>query len=719
MKRNTLYAFFVTLALVFSGCGSNSLEDATGSGSATPTTGNITTSLQSITIDKNSGNALANVNVASTYASTVVATLSSMDITLGGCPLVSGSVVANPSTVTLDENASTKDVVLSGTMTDPTCIPTSYQLTGTNRLLENGETSIESLATDVIAIQESAITIEDSSQVTLSVVTQRLDINESGVSENITIRVLKGQVGEAGQNVIITDVSSVLGSFDSSTATSDAAGDAVFTYTSPSTIVDNNMTVEFCLEENTSICDTAAINLTTSAIVEPEEVIDNINYFITYVPNNGVNNLALGTVNNAIVTLVDKDTNEAIPSERVKSITVTSRDLSILKLAKESGGVPGASISVEDRNAISVLMTADKLNSGLAVIEIIIEYENLNGITKTRGQLFSVAVLSGEATAFSINDAGVGYNFETKQFEHKFIVQATDASSNPISTTGYINVSAMASFAKDASGREILYGRHSGGISATLTPNAGTATLELTGDAPFSTTNIKENRAFVAVFGDVETYEANGKWNLDEIISGNTLSFSNEYYGEAYNNLGMAVGYNYRDKVCTSTFEESVVVVDSTDGTYLLDENGQAFVTLKYDSYMIGKRAMILVNMTGLNPNTGEVQRSGEVHERTLSFNLPLKGDTISVPAGATNFPVGIWGTIDTGTEDEWGVYNSTFSCTLDLSEVLIVSGSYTQNDPASCDDNGRAFIGLMVNSTGLDGSVTFKDCQVDSERLF
>ncbi|HFQ61286.1 MAG TPA: hypothetical protein ENK39_03175 [Epsilonproteobacteria bacterium] len=721
MKRKMIYAFMVTLALILSACGGNSIEDATtGQVPTTPdtnSTGKITTALQGITIDKNTGDVAANIVVTSTYDNTVIATLDKMDLTLGGCTLVGGSVQANPDSITLNTTNPSRNVVLSGKMTDSNCIPTSYQLSATNTLVDNnGKTTVENFIAPSQSVNLSQITINDSSILSLSVATKQLDINESGVENNITVNVLQGSVGAANKNVKITSLSGIIGSFVAQSVVSDAAGDAVFTYTSPNPIVDSNFTVEFCLEDNTSVCDTAKINLTTGEIVTPPEAIDNINYFITFLPNGGVNNLALGTRNNAIVTLIDKDSKVAIPNERIKSITVTSRDASVLKLTPEGGGTPATNIAFgSNRNNVSVLLTADDQNSGLAIVEVIIEYTNLNGVLKTRGQLFSVAVLSGAPTAFSINDDGVGYNANTKQFEHKFIVQATDASGNPIATTGFINVSAMASFAKDATGREILYGRHSGGVSATLSPNSGKATLDLIGLAPFNTSNIKLNRAFVAIFGDVETYEANGKWDIENIISGNTLDLSNEYQGGAHTGLGMAVGYNFRDKFCTSGFEESVVVVDSTDGSYRLDEKGQAFVTLKYDSYMVGKRAMILVNMTGLDPNTGKVLRTGEVHEQTLKFHDFLKGITVSVKGGETK-TFRLWGVITTGTGDTHALINSRFSCTETVGTDNISVISRTFSDPTSCVSGGQAFIDYTITTvTGEDGSFVLSECRPDN----
>jgi hypothetical protein len=278
-----------------------------------------------------------------------------------------------------------------------------------------------------------------------------------------------------------------------------------------------------------------------------------------------------------------------------------------------------------------------------------------------------------------------------------------------------INVSAMASFAKDAAGREMLYGRHSLGVSATLTPTNGKAMLELVGIAPFNTTDIKLNRAYVAIFGDVETYEANGKWSIESIVSGNTLNLNNRYQGSAHAGLGMAIGYNFRDKICTSGYEESVVVVDSSDGTYTLDEKGQAFVTLKYDSYMIGKRAIILVNMSGFNPNTGKILRTGETHQRTLRFHEYMQGKTVSVKGGQTiNFRHN--GIITTGSVDNFALVDSVFSCdeSEGTSNIRIISK--VNNDPTSCVNGGAAYIDYSITTqTGEDGSLTLSKCRPSS----
>ncbi len=726
MKKSIFAAAITSLVLLLSGCGGNMYPDGDNNGTSgegnNTSLSKITTTLQKLTIDKSNGSISADIELDSSYEDPIKVTLNDLMLKLEPCELVQNSVKSSPESVTLDSRSPSKMVSVAAKLKDPSCVPNSYQLTGKQELDDNGSKITSNFDGTKKSIDADKILVMDSNALSLVVATKRLDINESGAQKDIVVNVLRGIVGEANKKVKISNISDIVGTFASSDATSDRAGDALFKYTAPDPIVDKSFDVKFCLEENSSVCDTAKINLTNGVIAPPP--IDNINYLIKFEPNGGANNLALNSRNNAVVTLIDKDTGEAIDSSRIKSIKVISRDTSVLKLTPEGGGNPASTVVFgKGRNKVSVLLTADDQNSGLAVLEVEITYDNLNGVEKTRAQLFSVAVLSGAPTAFSINSDGVSYNFNTKQFEHKFIIQATDASGNPVSTTGVINVAAMASFAKDANGREMLYGRYAkqnDGISATLTPDGDKAKIEITGISPFDEAHIKTKRAFVAVFGDVETYEANGKWNLESILSTSSLSLSNRYTGQAQSGLGMAIGYNYRDKFCTSDYQESVVVVDSSDGQYMLDSSGKAVVVLKHDAYMIGKRAAILVNMTGLNPNTGEVLRMGESHFVTLSSFEGLAGKTITVPKTASNYPVGIYGKILTGTDDTYWLRNSTFTCGFDLQNVTIDPNSIVRNDPASCDQE-VAFLEMNVTiaDSTKDGSVTFKNCQVNDEGNF
>ncbi len=515
------------------------------------------------------------------------------------------------------------------------------------------------------------------------------------------------------------------GALDKMQSTTDNNGIAIFKYSAPTSISGYlTFNISFSIEESSGASAVVSFVYNTDDNNESNDtIVDKTNYFIDFEPQDGRYNLPLGMKEKANIRLIDKDNNSTIPDSQVKQITIESSDTSILKLASEAGGIAEKKIVFDNDNDVAFMMIADENNAGYATLNIKIEYVNTNGAENTIEYTYAIAVLTSEPTAFSINDAGIGYNFETKQFEHKYIIQAVDNRGNRISTPGVISAYAMASFAKDDRDIEILYGRFAKddyNISATLESVSDKGMLTLYGANPFDSSKINYNRAFVAVFGDVETYQANGMWNIESKEADNVLKLSNEYYGKTFEGLGMAIGYNYRDKICTSDYQESVVYVDSTDGKYLLDKDGKTFVTLKFDPYMIGKRVAILVNMTGYDPNTEKLARSGEVHFVTESFSSYLKGDTISVPQGEHNYLVGIWGVIDTGTEDAWSVVNSTFSCDIELNNLKIVGGPY-RNDPASCDNDGRAFLNYTVSTIDdtKSGSITFQKCQVDDAGRF
>jgi hypothetical protein len=177
----------------------------------------------------------------------------------------------------------------------------------------------------------------------------------------------------------------------------------------------------------------------------------------------------------------------------------------------------------------------------------------------------------------------------------------------------------------------------------------------------------------------------------------------------------LAIGYNYRDKICTNTYEEAVVYIDSADGKYTLDEDGKAVVVVKHDAYMIGKRIMLMVNMTGLNPNNNQVLRSGEVHETTLRFHKPLIGATFSVGKGETK-TVTLLGTIDTGVDtDRWALINSNFSCKVKKDNVNILS--FSENNVTDC-NTPRAFLQYTITTVdnNKEGSLTLSECTPDDE---
>jgi len=714
MYKKILYTLFLSLALVFSACGSNEKEDgfsASGAG-GTDTSVKITSSIQTMAIDKSSGNFSANITIFSGYVGDV--TLTGLKSVLNDCKLVPASESSDPTVVTLVAGSKSKEVKITGTLVDPSCVPSSYSLSGEQSL--NGTTNTTPFNTKNTTIPNSLISSENLNNLKLEVLDKRIDMNETSILKPIRLRVIKGKVGAKNKKIkLMTAISS--GSMHANVVETDTSGDAIFNYTSPAIMVDENMTVKFCLEEDLAVCDTMTIILTTSKIVPPIDLIDDINYLITFKPKGGANNLQVGSRNNAIVSLIDKDTQKAIPSNRIKSITVSSKDTSVLKLTPEGGGEPSGSLNIKNRNDIAVLLTADERNAGLAIIQVIIEYTNRNGVPRTRGQLFAVSVLSGPATAFTINSTGISYDAVEQWFSHGYKITAVDKYGNKINTKSTISVSVMAGYSKDNNGERMTYGKYNvSKASGILKPVSGKASLELVGLSPFD--SIDQDRDFVAVFGDVKTYEANGKWDIESIDSSNTLSLRNKYYGGEYKNLGIAVGHNYRQELCSETYAESTVIVDSSNGKYQLDEHGEAKVNIKFPPYMVGKKVLMLVNSISFNPTTGKTLRAGEVKSIALNSFQGIKGTTISVKKG-TNKSVRLSGTILTGSEDSFALLDSTFHCgTRSLNNIRILEEK--RNEIGNCNES-RAYIDfkLTTENPEEDGTLTLGDCFADSEFRF
>ena len=733
MKKNCIYTFIIAIGLILSACGSNSKPDGIGGDNAS---GKIITSLQKITIDRTNGNIVADINVSSTYTDKVVATLNHMDLTLGGCPLVKGSLLVNPSEVILTSASPSANVSLNGKMVDPTCTPTSYQLSGNNALLVNGKTVTEVFTAVRGTIDPTSI-IEETLKTVLTVidpVNKILDINISGIQKGITVHLAQGVTNVSGKKIKITTNNIESGSFFTSLQETNSLGNAIFAYTAPVQIINKQFNVEFCLEEDTSICDTASIKLTTGNVIDnndtnttPDVGNDFINYGLKFMTNDGKNILGLDERKVFVVSLIDKDTNEIIAPNQVEKITIESKKPDVIKLIDPSDaiGTAVAKLEILGKNSINVYLKASKDISGLSDITVTINYKNKKGYKRVLSGTYAITVLSGPPTAFSINSAGVSYNKVTKWFENEFLISASDKYNNPINTSPTISVSVMAGYAKDNSGNRIIYGQHSkaAGISGNVNVADNAVTLNSVGVSPFNDFSIDTlrgvdiDRDVVAIFGNVRTYEANGKWEIQNIDDTSHLSLKDVYNGKSYTGVGFAIGHNYREDLCSSDYREWQTKVDSTDGSYQLDEEGKTFVTVKFPAeFMVGKKVALMVNFIGQNPETGKQLRGGEVKFVTLHSFEGIHGRLVPVTKGTSKI-VRLWGVIDTGTEDRWALHNSLFSCnTVDSANISI--NSITRNDPNSCI---QPYIEYNVTTTnnGEDGSFVLSDCQVDNEFSF
>ncbi len=451
-----------------------------------------------------------------------------------------------------------------------------------------------------------------------------------------------------------------------------------------------------------------------------ESSIDTINYAIKFsLEDEEVMKFNLEDKKSFKVALIDKDTGNYIADSQIDKITVISKQPKLLKLFDADANTIASEELVYENKNYNTIYVQTYTYSGLADIDILIEYRNTKGNAETIQKTYSTMVLSGPPTAFSINSAGILYNFETKWFENKFLISAVDRYNNIVNISPTIYVSAMTGFTRDSSGKEVLYGNF-GNVEGKLNvDNESKAATFEANSTVFD--NIDVNRDYLYVFGQVDDYEALGKWDIDSYESSHTdttLALSEAFNGENHDRLGFALGHNYLIDPGSSESTEWQVKIDSTDGKYQLDLEGKAFVTLKYPTYLIGKRTGLAINFLGKTPETGQILRSGEVKFRTLhSFQGVVTPDAINVDKNTTKH-IRVYFDIATGTVDIPPVLNSHVSCKTESSNI--VDSSIFENTIVSTVEEFKlygeykAYWDLTLKaSEDKAGSFVFKECQV------
>ena len=455
-----------------------------------------------------------------------------------------------------------------------------------------------------------------------------------------------------------------------------------------------------------------------------ETIVDTINYAIKFsLEDEEVMRFNLEDKKSFNVALINKSTGDYIKNNQVKKVTITSKQPKLLKLFDATNNTVASDKLIYDDRNYNTIYIQTFTYSGLADIDIRIEYENKKGKAEVVEKTYSTMVLSGPPTAFSINTAGVSYNFETKWFENKFLISAVDRYNNIVNISPTIYVSAMTGFTRDSKGKEVLYGNF-GNVEGKLNVDqeSKVAMFEANGTV-FD--NIDVNRDYIYVFGQVDDYEALGKWDIDSYESSHTnttLKLSESFNGENHDKLGFALGHNYVVDPGSSESGEWQVKIDSSDGKYQLDPEGKAFVTLKFPTYLVGKRAALAVNFLGKTPETGKILRSGEVKFKTLSsfmgvlppLSITVEKDTTGSVFASRSFYV------NTGTADKWRVLNSHVSCLTTSTNLRVVG--FNENKLVSTVEefkaNGNTYAAFwdleleLIDSTKA-GTYTFNECQV------
>jgi len=447
---------------------------------------------------------------------------------------------------------------------------------------------------------------------------------------------------------------------------------------------------------------------------------------------NGSSKIELNTTKRYKLSLNNQDTNSSVfntnsdfQEENVDLIIIESTDASKIQLIEPSNYLTNneeatTQLTFENISDVDLyIRTYD--TSGVVNLNVVIEYTNNRGEKHKIETTTSLTILSGEPTAFSINSAGTIYNPKTKWFEQKFLISASDKYNNTLNIKSKINISAMADFTRDINGNRLIHGKYNNltqDIKGELIADKETNSAIFRANIKYFTDNIIDNdRDFLLLFGDVNASEALGKWDIDAYHTDTTLNLRDSYQGNSHNNLGFAIGHNYLNEICSSESKEWELKIDSTDGTYQLDNEGKTYVTLKFPVYMIGKKIALSVNFSGKD------LRSGEVHFETLhSFEGVKVPETINIDANTTTSTIESFSfEVDTGTEDRYFVKNAEVYCKIVAKNVEYKWLSKnreikTLSDCMANEDGEIAYGIIRVDLIDLEksGTLTFERCQVD-----
>ena len=472
--------------------------------------------------------------------------------------------------------------------------------------------------------------------------------------------------------------------------------------------------------KNTIIYKSNRVPIEIDGNITHEDITSIFDYGVILKPKDSEPKIGLNSKKRYKLSVVNLDSNRSVITDRVHRITISTTDPSKLKLIDPNNyindrGEPKELLKFENMNDIDLyIQTYNK--SGLVDLKVDATYTNNRGEVYDLNKTLSLTILSGEPMAFSINGVGTTYNHETKWFEQRFLISASDKYNNIVNIASKINVSAMAGFVKNSRGERLLFGKYSS-IKGEILADRETHQAEFRVNSPLLS-NIDPTRDFLFLFGDVQNSEALGKWDIDSYSdSESNLKLIDSYYGDNHSNLGFAIGHNYLGEICSSESKEWELEIDSADGVYQLDDRGKAYVTLKFPPYMIGKKIALSVNFSGRE------KRSGEVHFETLhNFEGVKVPDAISIESNTTSvIDVFIPFEIDTGTEDRFWVKNARVVCDYEIENIKILS--FEENhEIKSIGDCGNESgeiaywkMKLALENISKSGTFTFNECQVAS----
>ena len=399
-------------------------------------------------------------------------------------------------------------------------------------------------------------------------------------------------------------------------------GIATFTYTAPAKLDVDTSNIYFGFYHDS---DPSKIKQYTMSIVpESNQVV--ISSYKLVESNSGDVKVDLNSTKSISYSVYDSN-DDKLADKDIKSLTVTSLNPSLGTLSDSYGNKGLSQLSIADKNTITVNIDTNT-KSGLIPLKVDARFTDANGDEQNLTKIYSVVVLSGPPTAFSLSYAGTSQDETRAKFIEHWVLTVTDKYNNLVNTKPTLSTGMLAGYAQS---------------SATTAPNAGNylfgntavgGTIINGSPDEFrilsnSFNNIDFEHDYLVTYGNGYTYDASGKWDITQ-NSASVLNLNEEYNGKDVTNIGYAVGHNYRQDRCRDG-EEWVGNVYPQNNNYILDSNASAILDVEYDYYMVGKAVMLWVNLTG--SANGKITKVGESRKVTLR-GVSLTGESVSIAKG-------------------------------------------------------------------------------------
>lgn len=499
-----------------------------------------------------------------------------------------------------------------------------------------------------------------------------------------------------------------VGTFDKNSAEI-VNGVASFVYTGPKDLKSldySELEFSFYHDSNISTAKTFTVKIDTH---ETKQVVLTDYFLKTSAPGLTMN---LNSSESVSYTIYDAD-NVSLPDENIYSIKITSKNADIATLS-DSFGVSGSSITLENKNSMSVNIDTKRL-SGLVDIEVEASFRDYNDVNRTIKETFGVVVFSGPPTAMSFTYAGTDKNTTTNKFVERWVLTVTDSYNNRVNTNPVISTGLITGYAQTSGTPKNVAGYLFNEQKSDAAPLAGGTLKNASPDVFVAQedvfTNVDLDHDKLVLFGEGYVFNASGKWDIDTKVSGNTLSLLDDYNGTDTSGLGFAVGHNFRNETCSGN---SVVAnVYTPDGDNRLKDYGSMDIMVEYDDYLVGKDVMLWANFLGEHNN--ENARIGNAEKITLRGN-GLQTSTYAFAAGFT-------GTVrfDISIKDSSRFYqNANFGyiaqVTGDGVSWEYAGDSMSDHDITSCAYNGVGYVDITITNGGDGGTITITDLLVSSE---